>query len=76
MNLAEHLALGAGAELGTSRAAGNFRNWPPGLVAVGLVAGFKEGADAISGRDTKREAIFHALSILAGAGIAIGTSRL
>jgi hypothetical protein len=37
------------------------------VVATGFVAGFKEGADAVAHRDTKKQAIFHALTILAGA---------
>jgi hypothetical protein len=50
-----------------SGASGKFSNWPPGVVATGFVAGFKEGADAVAHRDTKKQAIFHALTILAGA---------
>lgn len=62
----EHLALGAGTEAGISYAAGGEAKWPAGLAAAALVAGFKEGADASADRDTKRQAAFHAFSVLLG----------
>jgi hypothetical protein len=65
-----HLGLGAGVEIGVSQAAGGPQKYGAGLLASGLVAGFKEASDAIAGRDTKKQAIFHALTIVAGAGIA------
>jgi len=45
--------------------------WYPGIIAGGAVAGFKEGADAEAGRDTKKKAAWHALTILAGAGAVV-----
>jgi hypothetical protein len=70
----EHLALGSGTEVAVSYAAGGPRKYGAGILAAGLVAGFKEGADAVAKRDTKKEAAFHALTIVAGAGIAIGVT--
>lgn len=66
----EHLALGAGTEIAISQSAGGANHYPAGLVGAGLVAGFKEGSDAVSGRDSKKMAALHALTIVAGAGIA------
>jgi len=65
-----HLAIGAGTEVAVSQVAGGAQKWPSGIVATGAVAGFKEGADAQAGRDTRKQAVWHALTILAGAGIA------
>jgi hypothetical protein len=42
--------------------------WYPGIIAAGATAGFKEGADAVADRDSRKMAILHALTILAGAG--------
>src|SRR5215471_17050944 len=72
-----HLAIGAGTEVAVSQAAGGGKKWPAGLLAAGAVAGFKEGADAQAGRDTKKQAVIHALTIVAGAGAAaLATSKL
>jgi hypothetical protein len=61
-----HLAIGAGVY---SAVSGPIDwKWYPGTIATGAVAGFKESADAIAGRDTKKQAVIHALTILAGAG--------
>jgi hypothetical protein len=68
--LLEHLAIGAGTEVGISQIAGGAGKYPAGISAAAIVAGFKEGADASSGRDTKKQAAFHAISIVVGAGIA------
>jgi hypothetical protein len=70
LRVVEHVALGAGVEIAVSRTAGGPGRYPAGILAAGITAGFKEGADAISGADTKKMATWHALSILAGAGIA------
>jgi hypothetical protein len=67
---AEHVSLGAGVEIGIAQAAGGPHKYAAGLLAAGAVAGFKEGADAVAGRDTKKQAIWHAFSVMAGAGIA------
>jgi len=67
----EHLAIGAGTEVGISQAAGGSQKYTAGLLAAAGVAGFKEGADAWAGRDTKKQAAWHALSIVLGAGIAV-----
>jgi hypothetical protein len=67
---AEHVSLGAGVELGVAYAAGGPKKYGAGILAAGLVATFKESADAIAGRDTKKQAALHALTQLAGAGIA------
>lgn len=69
LTVVEHLALGAGTQLAVSYAAGGPNKWPAGLVAAGIVAGFKEGADAVAKRDTPKQAAIHALTILAGAGV-------
>jgi len=63
----EHVAIGAGVYATVSGTAG----WKPvpGLLGAGLIAGFKESSDAIAKRDTKKQAAFHAVSILIGAGI-------
>lgn len=66
----EHLALGAGTEVAVSQAAGGPQKYQAGLLASGIVAGFKEGADAVAGRDTKKQAFLHAITIIGGAGIA------
>ena len=68
----EHAAIGAGVEIGISQAAGGSQKYVAGLLAAGTVAGFKEGSDARSGRDSKKQAAWHAFSILVGAGIAAG----
>jgi hypothetical protein len=65
----EHLALGAGSQGTVQAIAGGRTKYAAGLSATALVAGFKEGADATAGRDTKKQAVFHALSILSGAAI-------
>jgi len=67
--VAGHLTIGAATEIGVSQAAGGAEHWPAGLLAAGAVAGFKEGSDAVSGRDTRKQAVWHALTIVAGAGI-------
>jgi hypothetical protein len=71
----EHLAIGAGVEIGVSQAAGGSRKYAAGLIAAGAVAGFKEGSDAVAGRDTKKMAAIHALTILAGAGFAVAVKH-
>lgn len=68
-HLAEHLALGAATEIGVSQLADGPSKYAAGIVAAGVVAGFKEGTDARDKRDTKKQAAWHAFSILAGAGI-------
>lgn len=72
LKVAEHVSLGAGTELGMYEIAGGSsrRRVAVGLSTAALVAGFKESADAVSGADTKKQAAWHAFSILAGAGIA------
>jgi hypothetical protein len=67
---AEHVSLGAGVEIAVSQVAGGAHKYPAGILAAGLVAGFKEGSDAVAGRDTKKQAAWHAFCILAGAGSA------
>lgn len=71
----EHLAIGAGVEIGVSQAAGGSHKYAAGLIAAGAVAGFKEGSDAVSGRDSKKQAAIHALTILAGAGLAVAVKH-
>ena len=72
--VAEHLAIGAGVQFGVQRAAHG--QWQPGLIAAGAVAAFKEGTDALDGRDTKKMAALHALTIFAGASVvAVTTER-
>lgn len=68
----EHISLGAGVEIGVSRLAGGPNKYTAGIVAAGLVAGFKEGSDAVAGRDTKKQAACHAFIQIAGAGLAAG----
>lgn len=63
------MALGAGSYAGMGAIAGSQHRWQVGISGTALMAGFKEGADAEAGRDTTKQAVFHALSILAGAGI-------
>lgn len=77
VHFAEHVALGVGVELGISQIAGGGpnRRMAAGLSSAALVAGFKEGSDAISGRDTRREAAWHAFSQMIGAAIAAGARR-
>lgn len=75
LKIAEHVAVGAGVEIAVSRTAGGPGKYPAGIVAVGLTAGFKEGADAVAGRDSKKMATWHALTILAGAGVAAAASH-
>ena len=70
IHAAEHVALGAGTEVAVSQVAGGPRKYWAGITAAGIVAGFKEGTDAVAGRDTKKQAAWHALTIMAGAGIA------
>lgn len=69
VTLAEHVSLGAAVEVGVSQVAGGPQKFEAGLLAAGLVAGFKESADAIAGRDTRKQAAIHALEIVAGAGV-------
>jgi hypothetical protein len=47
----EHAGLGAAVELGISQAAGGSSKYGAGVLSAGVVAGFKEGSDAIAGRD-------------------------
>jgi hypothetical protein len=75
LHAVEHLAIGAGVEIGISQAAGGSHKYAAGLIAAGTVGGFKEGSDAVSGRDTKKRAAIHALTILAGAGIAVAVKH-
>jgi hypothetical protein len=70
LRIAEHVAIGAGVEIAISRAAGGANKYTAGIIAGGAVAAFKEGSDAICGADSKRMAAIHALTILAGSGIA------
>jgi hypothetical protein len=70
LKVAEHVSLGVGVEITVSRVAGGPNKYAAGIVAGGLVAGFKEGSDAVAGRDTKKQAAWHAATILAGAVIA------
>ena len=55
--------------------AGGDSKWKAGIAAAGLVAAFKEGADAVAHRDTRKQAAWHAFSILVGAGIAAAANR-
>lgn len=66
----EHALLGAGAEISVSQAAGGAQKWQAGLLAAGITAGFKEGADAVAHRDTPKRAALHAVEIVIGAGAA------
>jgi hypothetical protein len=75
LRIAEHVAIGVGVEIGVSRAAGGPKKYAAGIVAAGAVAAFKEGSDAVCGADSKKMAAIHALTILAGAGIAAATSH-
>lgn len=68
-HLFEHLAIGAGSYAALGALAGPDRRWRVGLSGAALVAGWKEGTDAYNGKDSRKMAIFHALTILGGAGI-------
>lgn len=69
VRLAEHLAIGAGSCAAiTALDHGAHPRWAPCIATTALVAGFKEGSDANNGQDTRKEAIRHALMILAGGG--------
>ena len=70
LKVAEHVSIGVGVEIAVSRAAGGPNKYAAGIIAAGAVAGFKEGADAIAGRDTRGQAAWHAATILAGGVIA------
>jgi hypothetical protein len=70
LKVAEHVSIGVGVEIAVSRTAGGPGKYPAGILAAGVVAGFKEGSDAVAGRDTRGQAAWHAFCILAGAGIA------
>jgi len=70
VRVAEHVSLGAGTEIAVSQAAGGPKKYLAGISAAGIVAVVKEGSDVVAGRDTKKEAAWHALTIVAGAGIA------
>lgn len=61
--------LGAGTEVAISQIAGGPKKYAAGVSAAAIVAAFKEGADAEAGRDTPRQAAWHAFSIVLGAGI-------
>ncbi len=67
--------MGAGTEMVVAQAADSQSKIAPGILAAGIVAGFKEGADAVARRDTKRMAAWHAFSILLGAGISAAAWR-
>jgi hypothetical protein len=75
LKMVEHISVGTGVEIAVSRTAGGPNKFVAGIVAGGLVAGFKEGADAVAGRDSKKMAAIHALYILAGSGIAAAASH-
>lgn len=64
----EHVALGVGVQIAVEKAGGSPR---AGFVATALVAGFKEGSDALSGRDLKKSAAVDAIEIVAGSGVVI-----
>lgn len=49
--------------------AGPSRRWQAGVSGTAAVAVIKEGGDILNGLDTKGQGLFHALSIMAGAGI-------
>jgi len=70
VRVVEHVSLGAGTEIAVSQTAGGPKKYLAGISAAGIVAVVKEGSDVIAGRDTKKEAAWHALTIVAGAGIA------
>lgn len=66
----EHAAIGAGTYAGiTALDHGAHPRWVVGISATAAVAGFKEGSDANNGKDTRKQAIKHALMILAGGGV-------
>lgn len=70
LTVIEHVSLGAGTQAAVSYTANaQHPNWQAGLVGVGIMAAVKEGSDVVSGRDTKKQAAVHALTILAGAGV-------
>lgn len=76
VKVAEHVSLGAATELGVAHAgARRHADWAAGLVAVGVVAAAKEGSDAIAGRDTIRQAAWHASMIALGGGIAAAVDQ-
>lgn len=72
LKVAEHVALGGGVELGMSQVAGgsSARRVAVGLSSAALVAGWKEGSDAVCGSDTKKQAAWHAATQMLGAGAA------
>ena len=63
-----HLAIGGGTALAVNQVAGHNAQWP-GVVAAAPVAFFKEYTDAHDHKDTIKQAIIHALTIEAGAGL-------
>lgn len=67
--ISEHLAIGAGTEVGISELAGGSDKYAAGITAAALVAAFKEGTDAAAHKDTKRSAFIDAMEIVFGAGI-------
>ena len=71
-SFAGHLALGAAVEPGIAAIAGGRQKYAAGLSAAALVAAFKEASDALAGRDTRKQAAWHAFSVLLGAGIVAG----
>ena len=72
LQVLEHVSFGAGVEIGMSQAAGGPSHVAMGMGSAAIVAGLKEYADYQAGKDTKKQAITHALTIVAGAGIAAG----
>lgn len=68
----EHMALGASIEIAVSNRAGGPQKYQAGLLAASLVASFKEGADVLGHKDTKKSAALDTSEILAGAVAAAG----
>lgn len=66
--IVEHLLLGAGCYGALYAIAGSGRQGAVAGSGCALVAGAKEGSDAYAGRDTRKQAVIHAITILAGAG--------
>ena len=71
VRLAEHMAIGAGTEVGISQLAGGSQKVTAGVTASAAVAVAKEGSDYHNKKDSLKMAVIHALEIMAGAGTAV-----
>jgi hypothetical protein len=78
LKVGEHLLLGAAIQTGVTYAAGGPHSdnaLRAGAASCLLVAGFKEGSDALAGADTSKQAFIHASTIAIGCGAMIGLNH-